>query len=153
MATFIRMLDALSVLQASYWEKPQLVDLEDSVEVLVGFYGTEKLQMVGSSNNITVSAIINGDLLRTQTKRFKEIMRERVPSIRAAITKRRAEDQARKDEARKARSHVEDESSLDDAVEEEFEVEEEVEVKSLTQYVWAYLLRQEKGVIFQNLSN
>eukprot|EP00884_Botryococcus_braunii_P016512 jgi/Botrbrau1/3544/Bobra.0078s0001.1 len=122
------LLDALSVLQASYWEKPQLVDLEDSVEVLLGFYGTEKLQMVGSSNNITVSPIINGDPLRTQTKRFKEIMRERVPSIRAAITKRRAEDQARK-----ARSHVEDEVSLDDAV------EEEVEVKSLTQYVWAYL--------------
>ena len=90
------LLDALSVLQASYWEKPQLVDLEDSVEVLVGFYGTEKLQIVGSSNNITVSPIINGDLLRTQTKRFKEIMRERVPSIRAAITKRRAEDQARR---------------------------------------------------------
>eukprot|EP00884_Botryococcus_braunii_P021541 jgi/Botrbrau1/8070/Bobra.13_2s0036.1 len=43
------LLDALSVLQASYWEKPQLVDLEDSVEVLVGFYGTEKLQIVGSS--------------------------------------------------------------------------------------------------------
>jgi hypothetical protein len=57
--------------------------------------------MVGSSNNIIVSPVINGDLLRThvQTKRFKEIMRERVPSIRAAITKRRAEHHARKEEA------------------------------------------------------
>eukprot|EP00884_Botryococcus_braunii_P005034 jgi/Botrbrau1/14531/Bobra.0235s0003.1 len=72
-------------------------------------------------------------------------MRKRVPSIRAAITKRRAEDQARKDEARKARSHVEDESSLDDAVEEEVEVGEEVEVKSLTQYVWAYLSKAGEG--------
>eukprot|EP00884_Botryococcus_braunii_P015630 jgi/Botrbrau1/2750/Bobra.0164s0030.1 len=40
------------------------------------------------------------DEILMKTKRFKEIMRERVPSIRAAITKRRAEDQARKDEAR-----------------------------------------------------
>jgi hypothetical protein len=102
---------------------------------------------VGFSNNIVVSPIINGDLLRThvQTKRFKEIMRERVPSIRAAITKRRAEHHARKDEARKARSHVEDESSLDDAVDEEAKVEEEVEVKSLTQYVWAYLSKAGEG--------
>jgi hypothetical protein len=133
------LLDALSVLQASYWEKPQLLNLEDSVEVLVGFYGTEKLQMVGSSKNITVPPIINGDLYRTQTKQFKEIMCDRVPSILKAITKRRAEDQPRKDQARKARSHVEDESSLDDAV------EEEVEVKSLTQYVWAYLSKAREG--------
>jgi hypothetical protein len=137
------LLDALSVLQASYWEKPQLLNLEDSVEVPIGFYGTEKLQMVGSSNNLTVPPIINEDLLRTQTKRFKEIMCDRVPSILKATTKRRAEDQARKDQARKARSHVEDESSLDDAVEEE--EEEEVEVKSLTQYVWAYLSKAGEG--------
>jgi hypothetical protein len=71
----------------------ELVNLEDSVEVLVGFYGTEKLQMVGSSNNITVSMVGEFPYHHDQwgsashtSKRFKEIMRERVPSIHAAIT-------------------------------------------------------------------
>ncbi len=124
------LLDALSILQASYWEKPQIMSLEDSIDFLVGFYGTEKLLPVGASSNSTVSPTIYGDLLRAQAKWFKEIMRDAVPSIREAVEKRRRQEKAREERARGA----EQPEPVDEGAERR-------EVKSLTQYVWAYLFK------------
>ncbi len=82
-------LDSLSILQSTYWEKPQVVSLENSLEFLVGFYGTEKVQLVGSSTNNTIAPLIDGNLLLAQAKRFKDIMHDTVPAIRAAVEKRK----------------------------------------------------------------
>jgi hypothetical protein len=114
----------------TYWEKPQVVNLENSLEFLVGFYGTGKVQLVGSSTNNTIAPLIDGNLLLAQAKRFKEIMHDTVPAIRAAVEKRKREERARK-----LTAHMDEQTEL---VSEE---EQRSEAKSVTQYVWAYLFK------------
>ncbi len=55
--------------------------LRSPLVFLVRFYGTKKVQLVGSSSSSTIAPIIDGDLLVPQAKRFKEIMRDTVCSV------------------------------------------------------------------------
>ncbi len=109
------------------------------------FYGTEKLLVIGSpsSSNSTVATIVDGDLRRAQAKRFKKIMCEAVPSIREAVEMRRQCPTRHQEEAREDRARGAEQPEQVD------EGEERPEVKSLTQYVWAYLLMQEVAGYFR----
>ncbi len=85
---------------------------------------------MGSFSNNTIAPIIDGNLVLSQAKRFKEIMHDTVLAIPDAVEKRRREERARK-----VTAHLDEQTELAD------EEEQRSETKSVTHYVWAYLFK------------